>query len=102
MQELLLLAHRIPYPPDKGDKIRSYHLLKHLSRQFRIHLGAFVDDPADWAHAQAVAELVNGELKLLPLPPRGATLHSSIGLLSGEPLTIPYYRSARLQHWVDQ
>ena len=31
MQELLFLAHRIPYPPNKGDKIRSYHLLRYLS-----------------------------------------------------------------------
>jgi sugar transferase (PEP-CTERM/EpsH1 system associated) len=102
MHELLLLAHRIPYPPDKGDKIRSYHLLKHLSRHFRVHLGAFVDDPADWAHAHAVAEMVGGEMKLLPLNPRWATLRSSIGLLRGEPLTLTYYRSARLQHWVEQ
>ena len=44
MEDLLFLAHRIPYPPDKGDKIRSYHILKHLARGYRIHLGAFVDD----------------------------------------------------------
>jgi len=31
MQRLLFLAHRIPYPPTKGDKVRSYHLLKYLA-----------------------------------------------------------------------
>ena len=30
MGNLLYLVHRLPYPPNKGDKVRSYHLLKHL------------------------------------------------------------------------
>ncbi|WP_084253245.1 TIGR03087 family PEP-CTERM/XrtA system glycosyltransferase [Sphingomonas pituitosa] len=47
MGEILFLAHRIPYPPDRGDKIRAYHLLRHLARSHRVHLVAFADDPAD-------------------------------------------------------
>jgi sugar transferase (PEP-CTERM/EpsH1 system associated) len=102
MEELLFLAHRIPYPPNKGDKIRSYHLLKHLSHHFSIHLGAFVDVPEDWKYTQPLADMVAGEMKLLPLNPRWATLRSTYGLLNGEPLTVPYYRNTALQNWVDQ
>jgi sugar transferase (PEP-CTERM/EpsH1 system associated) len=101
MRELLYLVHRIPYPPNKGDKIRSYHLLKHLNTRFRVHLGAFVDDPDDWQYAQMLTEMVSGEVKLLPLNSRWATLSSASGLLKGEPLTLPYYRSAALQRWVE-
>jgi len=43
MDGLLFLAHRIPFPPNKGDKIRSFHLLRHLSKRYAVHLGAFVD-----------------------------------------------------------
>ncbi|HJX58546.1 MAG TPA: sugar transferase, partial [Thiobacillus sp.] len=50
MEGLLFLAHRIPFPPNKGDKIRSFHLLRHLSTRYAIHLGAFVDDPDDWQY----------------------------------------------------
>ena len=42
---LLVVAHRVPYPPDKGDRIRSYHLLKHLSRKARVHLATLADEP---------------------------------------------------------
>lgn len=101
MDELLYLVHRIPYPPNKGDKIRSYHLLKHLAQSYKVHVGAFVDDADDWRHAQTLAQLAGGEVKLLPLHPRWATLKSAQGLLSGEPLSVPYYRDARMQHWVD-
>jgi hypothetical protein len=38
-----------PFPPNKGDKVRSYHLLKHLLERHQVHLGTFVDDPADEA-----------------------------------------------------
>ncbi|MEZ0245212.1 MAG: TIGR03087 family PEP-CTERM/XrtA system glycosyltransferase [Methylophilaceae bacterium] len=101
MEELLLLVHRIPYPPNKGDKIRSYHLLRHLSRNFQVHLGTFVDAPEDWAYAQTLDEQLTGAIKLLPLNPRWARLRSAYGLLSGEPLSLPYYRSSAMQGWVD-
>lgn len=100
MEELLFLAHRIPYPPNKGDKIRSYHLLKHLAGNFKIHLGAFVDDPEDWKYAQPLTDMVSGEVKLLPLNPVRAKLRSTYGLLNGEPLTVHYYRNAELKNWV--
>ena len=28
MARILYLVHRLPYPPNKGDKVRSYHLLR--------------------------------------------------------------------------
>ena len=57
MEELLFLAHRIPYPPNKGDKIRSWHILRHLARSYRVHLGAFVDDPDAWRYRDKIEEV---------------------------------------------
>jgi len=57
MENLLLLVHRIPFPPNKGDKIRSYHLLRHLAARYRVHLGTFVDDPDDWQYVEQVRAL---------------------------------------------
>ena len=54
MDDLLFLSHRIPYPPDKGDKIRAWHFLSHLAKRYRVHLACFVDDPLD---AQFVPKL---------------------------------------------
>lgn len=101
MDELLYIVHRIPYPPNKGDKIRSYHLLKHLAQSYTVHVGAFVDDADDWQYADALAKMAGGEVKLLPLNPRWATLKSAYGLLSGEPLSLPYYRDRELRRWID-
>lgn len=99
MTPLLFLSHRIPYPPDKGDKIRSYHVLKTLVEHFDVHLGAFVDLDADWRHEGRLREMVAG-LTLRPLPHRQATLRSASGMLTGEPLSLPFYRDAELSRWV--
>lgn len=101
MKDLLFLAHRIPYPPNKGDKIRSFNMLKHLSGRFRVHLGSFVDDPDDWRHQNEVAAYCES-LCLLPLHPRRARIQSLTGLLGAEPLTLPYYRDRRMRAWVSQ
>ena len=92
---LLFLCHRIPFPPDKGDKIRSYHWLRALAEAFRVHLVAFVDDPADWAHRDKVERLCTTCL-LLPLHSTTAKVWSLWGLVTGEPLSLPYYRDRRL------
>ena len=102
MQELLFLAHRIPYPPNKGDKIRSYHLLRFLAQRYVVHLATFVDDENDWQYVDTVKALCNGgEVCFRPLRPRMAKVKSLAGLATGEALTLPYYRDSGMRGWVD-
>lgn len=99
MQHLLFLSHRIPYPPNKGDKIRSYHLLKHLSAQYRVHLGCFVDDADDMQHVDYVRSLC-ASCHIVPLKRSRATALSLRGFFRGEALTLPFYRQAGMSAWV--
>ena len=101
MDDLLFLAHRIPYPPNKGDKLRSYHVLKHLAKRYRVHVGTFVDDSADWQHVDTVKAIGGGETLCLPLSPRMARLRSAVGLATSQALALPYYRDARMTRWVE-
>jgi len=100
MQGLLFLAHRIPYPPTKGDKIRSFHLLKYLSERYRVYLGTFIDDPADWQHVAAVRALC-ADACFIKLGPLAAKLGSLRCFGSNRALTLGYYRKVALQRWVD-
>ncbi|MFN3860973.1 MAG: TIGR03087 family PEP-CTERM/XrtA system glycosyltransferase [Roseateles sp.] len=99
--KLLYLVHRLPYPPNKGDKVRSYHLLKHLAARHEVHLGSFIDDPDDEQHLPRVRALC-ADLHVARLNPRTAKLASLRGLLTGEALSLPYYRDAGLQAWVNR
>lgn len=101
MTEVLFLAHRIPFPPNKGDKIRSFNLLRTLSARCKVHLGAFVDDPDDWKHAESLRPWC-AELKLIPLRRIPAAASAILALGGAEPLTVLMYRSAEMQRWVDR
>lgn len=100
MQDILYLTHRIPYPPNKGDKIRSYHLLKHLAQRYRVHLGTFIDDPDDWQYVDEVKKFC-ATTHFAALHPRSAKLRSLGALATSQPLTLAYYRNNGLQQWAD-
>ena len=99
MANILYLVHRLPFPPNKGDKVRSYHLLRHLLQSHRVFLGTFIDDPDDEQHLPTLKALCP-DLHVERLHPRSAKLKSLSGLLRGEALTLAYYRSAGMQRWV--
>ncbi len=98
MRELMFLAHRIPYPPNKGDKIRSWNILKYLTRYFRVHLGCFIDNPDDEMHRPTL-EAICESCKFVRLTPLSARFRSLSALLSGSPLTLSYFRNADLARW---
>ncbi|WP_028484266.1 TIGR03087 family PEP-CTERM/XrtA system glycosyltransferase [Thioalkalivibrio sp. ALE17] len=99
MDDLLYLVHRIPWPPNKGDKIRSHHILRYLAQHYRVHLGTFIDDPADAAYLPELKRICT-TVCARPLPRRRAQLRALTGFLSGEPLTVPWYRDRELARWV--
>jgi sugar transferase (PEP-CTERM/EpsH1 system associated) len=101
VEHLLYLTHRIPYPPNKGDKIRSYHLLKHLAERYHVHLGTFVDDPDDWQHVDRVKQLC-AETCFAELKPRLARVRSLGALFANRSLSVDYYRHAGLQAWANR
>jgi sugar transferase (PEP-CTERM/EpsH1 system associated) len=99
MDDLLFLAHRIPYPPNKGEKLRSYHILKFLSERYHVHLGCFIDDKADLAFTKKVSALCY-ETCFVEQSKLVATVRSATGFLTGEALSLPYYRDRSMSKWV--
>lgn len=101
MPNILFLVHRLPYPPNKGDKVRSFHILEHLRARHRVFVGTFIDDPEDEQHLPALQSRCAG-LHVSRLHPLRARLASLAGLLTGESLSVRYYRDRALADWVGQ
>src|SRR5712691_10913548 len=96
---ILFLAHRIPYPPNKGDKIRSFHEVKGLAeRGHEVHLLAFADDPRD-LRPENRAELSKlcKTIGIHPLNKRIGMLKALASLLYGDPLTLGYFSSRAMR-----
>lgn len=102
MAELLFLAHRIPFPPDRGDKIRSWHMLKHLAGMGRVHLACFADDEKDAGHLPALRKALGGALGEAHVEVRrtGRASAAARALVGGKPLSLTLFDSAALQAFV--
>lgn len=100
MDGLIFISQRLPYPPNKGEKIRSWNFLRRLADHYAVHLATFVDDPADWDHVSVVQQLCETTL-ILPLKPAYRRLRSLRALATDDPLTIPYFYDRRMERWLD-
>src|SRR5258707_4697865 len=101
MAKILFLAHRAPFPPDKGDKIRAFHLLKHLAARHEVWLGAGVDDPAD-IRRLAMAREADDHTCIIPLGRLRRGCNMAWGVLSGAPLSVARFRHPALQRWISR
>ena len=100
MNEIIFLAHRIPFPPDRGDRIRSFHILRHLARRRPVHLIGFVDKKEDRKAAKELLPM----LASLHIEVRGKSkLRAGIeALIRREPVSVAAFGSRRIMHMVDR
>ncbi len=100
MGDILFLAHRVPFPPNRGDKIRSAHLLKKLAQLAPVHVGCFAENAEDRSGVSQIAEMAKSHCvpnRLKPLPLAGVE-----AVLSGKPVSLTAFHCKRLQSWVEQ
>ena len=91
MARILFLSHRIPYPPNKGDKIRAWAMIEHLLKAgHSISLGCFIDDPRDWEHIPYLESRLD-TVKAVSLPRWRQAIGAAVGLLRGRALSLSAY-----------
>lgn len=98
--DVLILCHRFPYPPNKGDRIRSCNIIKYLCQNgWRIHLATLLDSPGDADNIEALRPYCASLCaEYLPKWRRMATLWRAVG---GTSLSVEYFRNSRLQQYVN-
>jgi len=98
MREILFLSHRIPFPPDRGDKIRSHHILRRLARIAPVHVATFADDELDLgeeAELAAIARTYRLVSRTKPLPLAGVE-----ALFKRSPVSLTAFYSDELADYV--
>src|SRR4030067_1025585 len=98
---ILFLCHRIPYPPNKGDKIRSFNEIKYLSKNHDIYLAFLVDDTDDLTHVNELKKFCK-EIDYDVIYPGWQKIKSLPYLFTKKPLSVPYFYSKRLQKKIDK
>ncbi|MEZ5659064.1 MAG: TIGR03087 family PEP-CTERM/XrtA system glycosyltransferase [Burkholderiaceae bacterium] len=100
MVRILLLTHRLPLPPNRGDKIRSYHLLRHLVARHEVTVACPIDDPRDLEHLPALRELC-AETLTERIDGRWAKLRWPLALLRGDAISTVHFHHPTLQARLD-
>ncbi len=100
--KLLFLVHRIPYPPNKGDKIRSFHELRALvERGHEVHLLAFADDLNDLNYQVDLARMC-ASVGIVPLRRVWAGARALVNLAGARPLSLGYFASLKMRRMVER
>lgn len=92
---ILCLTSRLPYPPDRGDRLRAFNFIRQLAREHRLTLVSFVASEAERAHLPALAPYCEA-IHLLPLSPRRSAAMVLLNLWRPSPLQALYYRSGAM------
>lgn len=92
---LLMLTHRVPFPPDRGDRIRSYHLLKLLSRRFDVSLACVSEEPVSDLQRQELSRLTK-RLSIERISPVKMKAGALRAVFTGGALTPAAFRHDRL------
>lgn len=98
---ILYIAHRIPYPPDKGEKIRTFHQIRHLSQSHTIHLVCLVDEPADFIHVKPLKKWCASVNAVYRSKTR-TLLSAASALLTRKPLSVAAFQQKKLAALITQ
>ena len=95
MPRLLYIAHRLPYPPDKGERLRAYHQIRALADEYEITLLALLHHP-DEARHKAGLEPFCRRIVTSPAGGRMGLVRGALGFAAGRSVTQGYFRSPAL------
>ena len=98
-EEILFIGHRIPFPPNRGDKIRSHHILKRLARLAPVHVACFADDDADMGEEVELAAMAHSYRlvrRAVPLAVAGVR-----ALAARKPVSLTAFYDAQLAAYID-
>jgi sugar transferase (PEP-CTERM/EpsH1 system associated) len=96
---ILFLAQRVPYPPDRGDKITTYREVAHLARRHEVSVACLADGPEDLANVKGLGPLT-ASIDAVPLRRRRARARALAALATGAPLTVAYFNERELHQRV--
>jgi sugar transferase (PEP-CTERM/EpsH1 system associated) len=84
--KLLYLTHRLPYAPNRGDRIRAHYTLSVLRSRAEVDLVSLVHDRDERAHQGDLRSLVNS-VSVAPVPQLRNRVAGAFALAGSRPLT---------------
>lgn len=98
---LLCLTSRLPYPPNRGDRLRAFHFIEHLSRAHELTLVSFIAGDEERAYIRPLQSFCR-EIHVLKRSAVRSAVTTGFNLWRPAPLQSLYYRDAGMQQLIDR
>ena len=98
---ILFLTGRLPYPPNRGDRLRAYHFLRVLSQQHQITLLSFIGDNREAGLIGPLRQFCE-DIQLVHRGQFQSTMTTGLNAWRALPFQSLYYRSSVMQGAVDR
>ncbi len=97
---ILCLTSRLPFPPDRGDRLRAFHFIEHLSQEHELSLASFIASESERDHLPPLRTYCR-DVQVLSMSPQRSALSVALNAWRREPLQVLYYRLGSMQRLVD-
>jgi polysaccharide biosynthesis protein PslH len=98
--KIFVLLSRVPYPLDKGDKLRAFHQIKELSKKHEIILCALSEEPVH-PDAKAILTQYCKHLEIIPLKKHLIPFNIFRSFLKGQPLQVGYFYQGEIRSKIE-
>lgn len=92
---IFFVCRRVPFPPNRGDKIATYNQIRHLARKHQMHVFCLADTQDEIADSRGLRDCTASVTAVAASPLRGL-LRAVRAVPAGEPLSVAMLREARL------
>lgn len=93
--KLMVVLPRVPYPLDKGDKLRAYHMLHELSLSCKLYVCCIADSAPDKKAEKVLSEFCE-EVHFFPISKMRSAAGALQSFFNGKPLQVGYFYSAAI------
>jgi sugar transferase (PEP-CTERM/EpsH1 system associated) len=92
---IFYICRRVPFPPDRGDKIAAFNQIRHLAAQHEVHVFCLGDGVQDLANVSGL-QAYTKSLTAAPVDGFTIKLRALAALVTGQPLSVAALNEAKL------
>ena len=98
---IFYVCRRVPFPPDRGDKIAAFNTIRHLAARHEVHVFCLGDGAQDVANISGLQSHVNSIIAA-PVTEVTIKLRALNALATGSPLSVAALNEGKLHRAIQQ
>jgi sugar transferase (PEP-CTERM/EpsH1 system associated) len=96
---IFYVCQRVPFPPDRGDKITTYNEILHLAKSHDVDVFCLADGPEDLANVEGIKPRVSS-VTAVPVTPLRARIRAAKALVLNQSLSVEAFDEPALHRTI--